>query len=94
MNNDVFNRHRGPVTCVAGIPGTNAAVSSAYDGAIAYVDLSQRTMELWVIMTTWPIASRSTASGTLAASASSDYTIYIWDLKKRQRRIGAQRPLG
>ena len=87
MNNDVFTRHRGPVTCVAGIPGTQAAVSSAYDGALAYVDLQRRTMELLGYHD--HLANRITvnATGTLAASASSDYTIHIWDLNSRQRQI-------
>ncbi len=39
--NSKFVRHRGPVTCVAGIPGSHAAVSSGYDGAIAYCDLQR-----------------------------------------------------
>lgn len=77
-------RHRGPVTCVAGIPGTNAAVSSAYDGSVAFVDLASRKMELLGYHD--HLANRITvnSSGTLAASSSSDYTVYLWDLKKRQ----------
>jgi WD40 repeat protein len=87
MNIDEFTRHRGPVTCVAGIPGLNAAVSSAYDGAIAYVDLGKRTMQLLGYHD--HLANRITvnATGTLAASASSDYTIAIWDLKRFERRL-------
>ena len=85
--NGRFVRHRGPVTCVAGIPGTNAAVSSAYDGAIAYIDLDRRSMELLGYHD--HLANRITVNrdGTLAASSSSDYTIYIWDLVKRQRKM-------
>ncbi|MCA9265020.1 MAG: WD40 repeat domain-containing protein [Planctomycetales bacterium] len=79
-----FVRHRGPVTCVAGIPGINAAVSSAYDGAVAYVDLENRAMELLGYHD--HLANRVTVnpSGTIAASASSDYSIYLWDLKERR----------
>ena len=84
--NGRFVRHRGPVTCVAGIPGSQAAVSSAYDGAVAYVDLQTRTMELLGYHD--HLANKITVNdqGTLAASSSSDYTIYIWDLIKRQRQ--------
>ena len=37
-----FTRHRGPVTCVAGLPGGAAAVTSAYDGAVGWFDLAIR----------------------------------------------------
>ena len=85
--NREFVRHRGPVTCVAGIPGANAAVSSAYDGAVAYADLGQRSLELLGYHD--HLVNRITVnqSGTLAGSASSDYTICIWDLIRRERRI-------
>ncbi len=71
---------------MAGIPGSNAAVSSAYDGAVAYVDLEARTVELLGYHD--HLANKITVNneGTLAASSSSDYTVYIWDLVKRQRQ--------
>jgi len=80
-----FMRHRGPVTCVAGIPGKNAAVSSGYDGAVAYVDLGARRIELLGYHD--HLVNRITvdASGTRAASASSDYSIALWDLEHRRR---------
>ncbi len=86
-HNGKFVRHRGPVTCVAGIPGSHAAVSSAYDGAVAYVDLGGRSMELLGYHD--HLANRITVNGTgtLAASSSSDYTVYIWDLVTRQRKL-------
>ncbi len=84
--NGKFVRHRGPVTCVAGIPGSNAAVSSAYDGAVAYVDLETRTMELLGYHDHLANKITVNSEGTLAASSSSDYTVYIWDLIKRQRK--------
>ena len=87
MNNDVFNRHRGPVTCVAGIPGKRAAVSSAYDGALGYIDLENRTFELLGYHDHLANRISVNAAGTLAASSSSDYTIHIWDLETRQRRM-------
>lgn len=85
--NGKFVRHRGPVTCVAGIPGTHCAVSSAYDGAIAYFDLGARTVDLMGYHD--HLANKITVNndGTLAASSSSDYTVYIWDLKTRQRKM-------
>ncbi len=84
--NGKFVRHRGPVTCVAGIPGSDAAVSSAYDGAVAYFDFSTRTVELLGYHD--HLANKITVNGqgTLAASSSSDYTIYVWDLIKRERK--------
>ena len=85
--NGKFVRHRGPVTCVAGIPGTNCAVSSAYDGAVAYCDLGARTVELLGYHDHLANKITVNAAGTLAASSSSDYTIYIWDLQKRQRKL-------
>jgi WD40 repeat protein len=89
-NNDArgeFVRHRGPVTCVAGVPGSNAAVSSAYDGAIGYIDFDRRSLELLGYHD--HLANRITVNrdGSLAASASSDYTIHIWDLARRKRRM-------
>ena len=74
------------MTCVAGIPGSNAAVSSAYDGATAYVDFGTRTMELLGYHDHLVNKITVNSQGTLAASSSSDYTIYIWDLQKRQRQ--------
>jgi WD40 repeat protein len=71
---------------VAGIPGCNAAVSSAYDGAVAYVDLEARSMELLGYHDHLVNKITVNNEGTLAASSSSDYTVYIWDLVKRQRQ--------
>ncbi|MCA9185321.1 MAG: WD40 repeat domain-containing protein, partial [Planctomycetales bacterium] len=84
--NGHFVRHRGPVTCAAGIPGVHAAVSSAYDGAVAYADLERRKLELLGYHD--HLANRVTVNqnGQLAASSSSDYTIYIWDLEQRCRK--------
>ncbi len=90
-DNGKFVRHRGPVTCVAGIPGVNAAVSSAYDGSVAYFDLETHSVELLGYHD--HLANRVTVNttGTLAASSSSDYTIYLWDLQKRQTTASATR---
>jgi len=82
--NNQFIRHRGPVTCVSGIPNSNAAVTSGYDGAVGYVDLSAGTVELMGYHD--HLANKITVNeaGTKAASSSSDYTVYIWDLATRQ----------
>jgi len=85
LDRSAFVRHRGPVTCVTGIPGRNAAVSAGYDGAIGYVDLDARAIALLGYHD--HLANRVTvnATGTKAASCSSDYSIYLWDLCTRQR---------
>ncbi len=79
---DEFVRHRGPVTCVAEIPGTNRVVTSGYDAAVGMFDLS--TGEVRLLGYHRHLVNRVTvnSSGTLAATASSDYTIVIWDLSK------------
>ena len=49
-----FTRHRGPVTCVAGLPGGAAAVTSAYDGAVGWFDLASGAVGLLrATTTTW-----------------------------------------
>ncbi len=75
-----FVRHRGPVTCVAGIPNRNAAVSSAYDGAVAYLDFTSGSVELLGYHDHLVNRITVNSAGTKAASAASDYTIYLWDL--------------
>ncbi|MEM7355727.1 MAG: WD40 repeat domain-containing protein [Acidobacteriota bacterium] len=79
-----FVRHRGPVTCVAHIPGTRAAVTSCYDSAISYVDLDRQTIELMGYHD--HLANRIVVDpqGTRAASCSSDYTVCLWDLATRR----------
>ena len=80
-----FTRHRGPVTCVAGIPGSPAAVTSAYDGAVGWFDLATREVELLGYHD--HLVNRVTvdAEGRRAATSSSDYTIHLWDLPSRTR---------
>lgn len=82
---DTFVRHRGPVTCVAGIPNSRVAVTSAYDGAVGYCDLDRRTIELLGYHDHLVNRITVNASGTRAASSSSDFTVGIWDLEKRTR---------
>ncbi len=78
-----FVRHRGPVTCVVGIPGRRAAVASGYDSAVSYIDLEARTIELMGYHDHLANSITADAEGNRAASCSSDYTIYLWDLERR-----------
>lgn len=80
---DSFARHRGPVTSVAAIPGRAAAVAVAYDGAVSLFDLDAGAAELLGYHR--HLANHVTVSddGLWAASSSSDYDIYIWDLRAR-----------
>src|SRR5262245_39884077 len=73
-------RHRGPVTCVAAIPGARKAVTSGYDGAVGLFDLD--TSESWLVGYHRHLVNRIVVNkaGSRAASSSSDYTICIWDL--------------
>jgi len=79
-----FVRHRGPVTCVAGIPNRDAAVTSAYDGAVGFVDLHAGTIELMGYHDHLVNKITVNAAGTKAASSSSDFTVCLWDLATRQ----------
>lgn len=79
-----FVRHRGPVTCVAGIPGTDQVVTSGYDGAVAVYDLGTGDIEL--LGHHRHLVNRVVVdpTGRRAASASSDYTVILWDLEARR----------
>ena len=79
-----FVKHSGPVTCVAGVPGSDLVVSSAYDGAVACFDLSTGSVEL--IGYHDHLVNKITVrwDGSKAASSSSDYTVRIWDLTTRK----------
>jgi WD40 repeat protein len=79
---EAFDRHRGPVTCVAHIPGTNKAVTSCYDSAVALVDFDRKTMELLGYHDHLVNRVAINAAGTRAASCSSDYTVCLWDLER------------
>ena len=80
-----FNRHRGPVTCVAGVPGSPVAVTSAYDGAVGWFDLGSG--EVGLLGYHDHLVNRVTvdAEGRRAATSSSDYTVHLWDLASRAR---------
>lgn len=80
----VFRRHRGPVTCAVGIPHSTRVATSGYDSAIATFDV--KSGEVRLLGYHDHLANRITVSATghWAASASSDYTIRIWDLEKNR----------
>ncbi|UFJ43134.1 hypothetical protein LOK74_11970 [Brevibacillus humidisoli] len=82
--NDTFNRHRGPVTCVAQIGQTDDVVTSAYDGAVAIFNVKSGDVQLLGYHD--HLANRIIVNqeGTKAASCSSDYTIKIWNLATRR----------
>ncbi|PKU24054.1 WD40 repeat domain-containing protein [Telmatospirillum siberiense] len=82
-----FTRHRGPVTSVAAVPGSTLAVSAAYDGAVALFDLATGAVDLLGYHR--HLANHVTVSedGNWAASSSSDYDIYIWDLLHRRLHL-------
>ncbi|MFZ6756148.1 WD40 repeat domain-containing protein [Undibacterium sp. Ji50W] len=84
MQPQIFRRHRGPVTCAAQIPNSNTIITSGYDNAVALFDTLSGEVSL--LGYHQHLVNRVTVnqSGTLAASASSDYNVYIWDLKTSQ----------
>jgi WD40 repeat protein len=81
-----FSRHRGPVTSVAAIPGRAAAVTTAYDGAVAMFDLAAKTVDLLGYHRHLGNHVAVDSRGAFAASSSSDYDVFIWDLKLRSVR--------
>lgn len=80
-NKTQFVRHRGPVTGVELIPGTQTAVTSAYDGAVALFDLATRQVELLGYHRHLVNRIVVDQQGHLAASCSSDYSVHLWDLQ-------------
>ena len=79
-----FVRHRGPITCAAGLPAGDAVLTSGYDSAVALFHLDTQGVELLGYHR--HLVNRITISdqGTRAASSSSDYTIGIWDIPGRR----------
>ncbi|HKV40692.1 MAG TPA: PQQ-binding-like beta-propeller repeat protein [Blastocatellia bacterium] len=79
-----FVRHRGPITCAAGLPGGRIVLTSGYDGAVAFFDLDKETVELLGYHK--HLVNRITINqeGTRAASSSSDYSIRIWNIETRE----------
>jgi toxoflavin biosynthesis protein ToxC len=82
LRDEVFSRHRGPITCVAAIPGTRRAVTSGYDGAVGVVNLDTGRIGLLGYHEHLVNRIAVNPSGTLAASCGSDYSIMLWDLQR------------
>jgi WD40 repeat protein len=80
---DTF-RHRGPVTCVAAVPGGSAAVTSGYDGAVGLFDLDTGDARLLGYHRHLVNRVVVNAEGTRAATSSSDYTVCLWNLLTRE----------
>jgi len=80
---DRFVRHRGPITCVAGIPGKPLAVTSGYDAAVGIADFEQGRIDLLGYHRHLVNRVVVNSSGSVAATCSSDYTIGLWDLDRR-----------
>ena len=78
--NDEFVRHRGPITCACPIPNSSKVVTSGYDGAVALFDTQSSDVELLGYHAHLVNRVSVNAQGTLAASCSSDFNIYLWDL--------------
>ncbi|HVR09556.1 MAG TPA: hypothetical protein VMW75_16040, partial [Thermoanaerobaculia bacterium] len=74
-----FLRHRGPVTGVAQLAGSNLTVTSGYDGAVGIFDLRTHAVDL--LGYHQHLVNRVVAdpAGRRVASCSSDYTIGLWD---------------
>jgi len=81
---DRFVRHRGPVTCAAGIPRSDDVVTSGYDGAVAIYNLVNGSVELLGFHRHLVNRVVVDEGGRRAASPSSDYTTVIWDLADRR----------
>ncbi len=79
-----FRRHRGPVASVAAIPGRAAAITAAYDGAVALFDLATGAVDLLGYHRHLANHVAVNPSGSKAASSSSDYDVYIWNLRERR----------
>jgi WD40 repeat protein len=83
-----FSRHRGPVTCAVAIPsgseGCQRILSSGYDGAVGMSDVESQEMELLGYHEHLVNRLAVSDGGRLAASASSDYTVGLWDLQARR----------
>jgi WD40 repeat protein len=80
-----FTRHRGPVTSIAGIPGTRRVVTGGYDSAVGLFDLDTQAVDLMGYHRHLVNRIAVNSSGTLAASSSSDYSVALWNLATGQR---------
>lgn len=80
MSGGRFTRHRGPVTSVAGLPGSRRALVGGYDSAVSLVDLAHGSFQLLGYHDHLVNFVTVSSDGRLGASCSSDYSTFIWDL--------------
>lgn len=78
---DAFMRHRGPITCACPVPNSTLVVTSGYDGAVALFNTKTSDVELLGYHAHLVNRVSVNSEGTLAASCSSDFNIYLWDLE-------------
>lgn len=79
--NNIFTKHRGPVTSVVQVGKTEFVLTSAYDGAVAKFSLKDGKVKLMGYHNHLVNKIVVNIEGTMAASCSSDYTIKIWNLQ-------------
>lgn len=79
-----FTRHRGPVTSVVQIPNSENILSCAYDSAIAMFNMESGQVDLLGYHQHLVNRIIVNEPGTLAASCSSDYTIFLWDIATKK----------
>ncbi len=82
---DVFLRHRGPITSATPVPETDYIITSGYDGAVGIFNKKNRQVELLGYHDHLVNRVSVSADGRFAASCSSDYNIYLWDIKNKKR---------
>ena len=82
-----FDRHRGPVTCAAGIPNSSGVITSGYDGAVAIFDTETRAVDLLGYHAHLVNRVSVDRQGRYAASCSSDFNIYLWNLQTCERTM-------
>lgn len=83
-SNHQFTRHRGPITCATHVPQSNKIITSGYDSAVALFDYTSMEVELLGYHEHLVNRVSVDSSGNFAATASSDYNVYIWDLHEKK----------
>lgn len=84
-NGEIFTRHRGPITCAARVPNSSKVITSGYDSAVALFDTKTGEVDLLGYHAHLVNRVSVDAGGRFAASCSSDFNIYLWDLEARKR---------
>lgn len=84
IHNETFLSHRGPITCAAHVPNSHKIITSGYDSAVALFDMQTKEVNLLGYHQHLVNRISVNSTGTLAASSSSDYNVYIWDIAQRK----------